>query len=47
MCDGRTITGLTAPTGLGAPDSPSSGKGFGATTCRPHGGSGAGPATCP
>jgi hypothetical protein len=45
-CDDRTITGLTAPTGLGGPDPPSPRKGSGATTCRPHGGSGAGPATC-
>jgi hypothetical protein len=45
-CDGRTITGLTAPTGLGGPDPPSPGKGSGATMCRPHGRSGAAPATC-
>jgi hypothetical protein len=34
-CDGQTITGQTAPTGLGAPDPPPPGKGSGAATCRP------------
>jgi hypothetical protein len=32
-CDGRTITGLTAPTGHGGPDLPPSGEGSGAATC--------------
>jgi hypothetical protein len=45
-CDGRTITDQTAPTGLGGPDPSPPGKGSGAATCRPCGGSGAGPATC-
>jgi hypothetical protein len=45
-CGGQTTTGLTTPTGLGAPDPPPPGKGSDAATCRPHGGSGAGPATC-
>jgi hypothetical protein len=45
-CDGRSIMGLTAPTGLGGPDPPPSREGSGAATCRPCGGSGAGPAMC-
>jgi hypothetical protein len=45
-CDGRTITGQTAPTGLGGPDPSPPGKGSGAATRRPCRGSGAGPATC-
>jgi hypothetical protein len=36
MCDGRTITGQTAPTGLGGPDLSPPGKGSGAATCRPY-----------
>jgi hypothetical protein len=43
----QTITGLTAPTGLGGPDPPPPGKGSGVATCRPRGGSGADPAMCP
>jgi hypothetical protein len=39
-CDGRTITGQTAPTGLGGSDPSPPGKGSDAATCRPCRGSG-------
>jgi hypothetical protein len=45
-CDDQTITGQSAPTGLGGPNPFPPGKGSRAATCRPRGGSGAGPATC-
>jgi hypothetical protein len=45
-CNGRTVTGLTAPTGHRGSDLPPSGEGSGAATCHPCRGSRAGPATC-
>jgi hypothetical protein len=46
-CDGRAITGQTAPTGLGGPDPPPPGRGSGTATCRHAVGAGlALPRTC-